>query len=134
MDRLKNRIVDIKGYYDPNDKENPLHTKAILDKANLKLIEPVVKEIFSNLDGTLTGVYDIQGTFAKPNISGEAKIENGQIMINYLKTLYKVTGTLGITHDQIQFTDFDLVDGLKNKAKLEGYIGPQELFKNAYQP
>jgi TamB, inner membrane protein subunit of TAM complex len=129
VDRLKNRIVDIKGYYDPTDKENPLHTKAILDKANLKLIEPVVKEIFSNLDGTLTGIYDIQGTFSKPNISGEAKIENGQIMINYLKTLYKVTGTLGITHDQIQFKDFELVDAFKNKGKLVGYIAHRSFSK-----
>ena len=122
VDRLKGRIVDIKGYYDPKDKNNPLHTKAILEKANLKLIEPLVKDLFSQLDGTLTGVYDIQGTFTKPNITGEAKINDGQLMINYLKTLYKVTGTLGITHDKILFNNFELIDAFKNKGKLEGYI------------
>lgn len=129
IDRLKSRIVDIKGYYDPKDEVNPLHTKAILERANLKLIEPIVRDIFSRLDGTVTGEYDIQGTFAKPNISGEARIENGQVMINYLKTLYKVTGKLGITHDQIQFTDFELEDAFKNKGKLGGYIAHRSFSK-----
>jgi len=122
IDRLKNRIVDIKGYYDPKDKENPLHTKAILEKANLKLLEPVVKDLFTHLDGTVTGVYEIQGTFSNPDISGEAKIENGQLMINYLKTTYKVVGTVGITHKHIDFKGFELTDPFKNKGRLEGYI------------
>ncbi len=122
IDRLSNRIVDIKGYYDPKDPENPLHTKAILEKANLKLIEPVVKDIFSQLDGTLTGVYDIEGTFGSPKITGEAKIENGQIMINYLKTIYKVSGTIGMTPTQVLFNNFVLTDVFQNKGKLEGYI------------
>ncbi len=129
IDRLKNRIVDIKGYFDPKDQLNPLHTKAILEKANLRLLEPVVRDIFSRLDGTVTGVYNVEGTFAKPNISGEARIENGQVMINYLKTLYKVTGRVGITHDQIQFTDFELIDAFKNKGKLSGYIAHRSFSK-----
>ncbi|MBY0434052.1 MAG: hypothetical protein K2U26_08095, partial [Cyclobacteriaceae bacterium] len=41
VDRFSYRIVDIKGFYDPEDKDNPLHTKAILEKANLKLLEPI---------------------------------------------------------------------------------------------
>ncbi len=129
VDRLTNRIVDIKGYYDPKDLENPLHTKAILEKANLKLIEPVVRGLFSNLDGTVTGVYNMQGSFSKPRITGESKIENGQIMIDYLKTLYKVTGTVGITPTQIQFNNFVLTDGFNNKGKLEGYIAHRSFSK-----
>ncbi len=122
IDRLKKRIVDIKGYYDPRDSESPLHTKAILEKANLILIEPVVRDLFSQLDGTVTGVFDITGTFLKPTINGQANIEQGQLMINYLKTLYKVTGTVGINSQQIQFSNFVLTDGLKNQGRLQGYI------------
>ncbi|CAN5593275.1 hypothetical protein BH10BAC4_BH10BAC4_05050 [soil metagenome] len=129
VDRLKTRIVDVKGYYDPRDKENPLHTKAILKKANLKLLEPILKDLFSRMDGTLTGEYAIEGTFSKPNISGESKIEDGQLMVNYLKTLYKVKGTLGITPTQILFEDFELTDGFKNKGVLKGYIAHRSFSK-----
>jgi hypothetical protein len=129
VDRLNSRIVDVKGYYDPKDKLSPLHTKAILEKANLKLLEPVVKDLFTQLDGTLTGVYEIQGTFSHPNISGEARIENGQLLINYLKALYKVKGTLGITHDKINFTNFELIDAFSNRATLGGFIAHRSFGK-----
>ncbi len=122
VDRLSNRIVDIKGYYDPGDSQSPLHTKAILEKANLKLIEPVIKDIFSQLDGTLTGVYDIRGTFGSPQITGEAIIENGQLMINYLKTVYKVSGTIGMMPEKVMFNNFILTDVFQNKGKLGGYV------------
>ncbi len=129
VDRHDNRIVDIKGYYDPRDKVSPLHTKAILEKANLKLIEPVVKDLFSQLGGTLTGEYDIQGTFTEPKIAGQAKIEDGQIMINYLKTLYTIKGTLAMAPDKIQFLNFELTDGFKNKGNLQGYVAHRNFSK-----
>ncbi|MBL7852057.1 MAG: translocation/assembly module TamB [Cyclobacteriaceae bacterium] len=131
VDRLENRIVNIEGYYNPDDKISPLHAKAILAKANVKLIEPVVRDLFSQLDGTLSGEYDIRGTFAQPSISGEAKLENGQLMINYLKTLYNVTGTIGMTPTEIQFKTFTLTDVFKNTGRLEGKITHREFRRMA---
>ena len=122
VDRMNYRVVDVKGFYDPQDKTSPMHVKAVLDKANLRLIEPAVKDIFSNLDGTITGAYDIGGTFSNPNISGKATIENGQIMINYLKTMYRITGNIEMKPNQIQFTDIQLADAFRNIAKLQGYV------------
>lgn len=122
VDRLDNRIVDIAGYYDREDKSSPLHAKAILKGAHVRLLEPVVRDIFSQLDGTLTGEYEINGTFSDPRINGEARLEDGQIMINYLKTLYKVTGTVGMTPSEIQFKGFTLTDIFKSTARLDGKI------------
>lgn len=122
VDRLNNRIVDIEGYYDPDDPVSPLHAKAILDGANVQLIAPVVRGLFSQLDGTLTGEYDIKGTFSQPIINGEAKLSNGQLMVDYLRTVYKVNGTVGLTRTEIQFKGFSLVDVFKNTAKLEGAL------------
>ncbi len=120
VDRLDNRILDIEGYYDPKDAVSPLRAKAILDKANVRLIEPIVRGLFSQLDGTLTGEYDIKGTFSEPRINGEARLSNGQFMIDYLKTVYKVTGTIALTPTEIQFKGFNLTDVFKNSAKLDG--------------
>ncbi len=131
IDRLNNRIVDVEGYYDPQDATSPLRAKAILDKANLRLIEPVVRDLFSQLDGTITGEYDITGTFGHPQITGESRVENGQVMINYLKTLYRVTGTVGMIPDQIQFKGFTLTDIFKNTAKLQGQITHQNFSRMA---
>lgn len=131
VDRFSNRIVNIEGYYNPNDKTSPLHAKAVLAKANVKLIEPVVRDLFSQLDGTLSGEYDISGTFSEPHITGEAKLENGQLVINYLKTFYKVTGTIGMTPSEIQFKTFTLTDIFNNISRLDGKITHREFRRMA---
>jgi hypothetical protein len=131
IDRLDNRIVDIDGYYDPADKLSPLHAKAVLDKANVRLIEPIVKDLFSQLDGTLTGAYDISGTFSDPRIRGEAMLNNGQMMVNYLKTLYKVTGTVALSPTEIEFKGFNLTDVFRNSARLDGKITHRSFSKMA---
>ncbi len=122
IDRLGQRTANINGYYDPSRNVDPLQLSARFDKVNLKIIEPVLKDIFSNMDGTLTGTYDVTGTFSAPKVKGEGKIEDGKIMINYLKTLYTFTGTLAMTPNQIVIKDFDLLDEFKNKGSLDGYV------------
>jgi hypothetical protein len=122
IDRLGQRTADVNGYYDPSQNTDPLQLKAQFDKVNLKIIEPVLKDIFTHMDGTLTGSYDVTGTFGAPKIKGEGKIEEGKIMINYLKTLYSFTGTLAMTANQIIIKDFDLIDEFSNKGNLDGYV------------
>jgi hypothetical protein len=122
IDRLGTRTANINGFFDPYADEDPLLLNAEFDHVNLKIIEPLLKGIFSNMDGTLTGNYKVTGTFTKPKVTGEGKVEEGQIMINYLKTLYTFTGTLGMTPTQIIFKNFDLLDKFKNKGSLEGYV------------
>jgi hypothetical protein len=80
------------------------------------------------MDGTLSGAYEITGTFAEPLIEGEGNIKNGQIMIDYLKTLYTFNGKLGITPTKIIFEDFDLVDSFKNKGLSGRLFNTSEFF------
>ncbi len=121
IDRLEKRTLSVTGVYTPREK-NPLNLTAKLEETNIKLIEPFLKGIFSQMDGNLSGSYDITGTFAQPLIEGEGKIERGQIMIDYLKTLYTFQGTLAITPNKITFKDFTLLDGLRNAGSLDGYL------------
>lgn len=121
VDRLKVRTVDLKGFYNPG-AEDPLQISAQFDKANLKIAEPLLATIFSNMNGTLTGKYQITGSFASPRIRGIGSIENGQIMINYLKTLYNFTGELEMAPDQFIFNNFRITDIFKNTGSLDGFI------------
>jgi TamB, inner membrane protein subunit of TAM complex len=122
IDRLDKRIVDLSGFYNPGENLSPLSITAHLQQMNLKIIEPVLKGIFSQIDGTISGEYTITGTFGEPKINGEGKILDGQIMIDYLRTLYSFTGSLGIVPNQIQFKNLILVDALKNKGTVNGYL------------
>jgi hypothetical protein len=121
IDRLNKRTLTLHGNYTPAES-NPLFLSAKLEETNIKLIEPFMKGIFSQMDGMLSGLYEITGTFSNPLIEGEGKIERGKIMIDYLKTLYTFQGTLGMTPNKIIFKDFTLFDGLKNQGTLDGYL------------
>jgi hypothetical protein len=73
IDRLNIRTLNLTGTYNPDDKKSPLSINATLEETNLKIIEPFLKGIFSRMDGTLTGKYELTGTFAQPLIQGEGK-------------------------------------------------------------
>lgn len=121
LERNKKRTVEMKGFYDPANS-NPLWIDAKLENTNIKIIEPFLRGIFSEMDGALTGNYTVTGTFTEPKVEGEGKIESAQLMVDYLKTKYTLSGSLLFTPDQIQFKNFKLRDDLKNNAALDGYI------------
>lgn len=114
--------INLKGYYDPNNTVSPLNVLAILNQANLKLAEPILRGIFSQIDGTLTGEFAIRGTLAKPLIRGSGQVAKGQMMVDYLKTLYNFTGIIGLTPTSIYFENIQMKDAFNNRGKLEGVI------------
>jgi hypothetical protein len=122
IDRLKSRIVDITGFYDPRNEESPLDLTAALKNADLKIIEPFLSEILSQWGGTISGIYKIKGIPSEPEFSGEGEVANGQVMINYLKTQYRFKGNVGLTKNSLDLGEFELSDGLKNTATLTGKI------------
>lgn len=122
IDRLNNKIIDCTGFYNPSDKKSPISISARLKKANLKILEPFIDDIFTNLDGSVSGEYALTGTLQAPVIKGESQIEDGQLTVNYLKTTYRVTGTVGLRPEAIYFENIELTDVLKNKGKLNGEI------------
>jgi TamB, inner membrane protein subunit of TAM complex len=121
IDRLGKRTVSLNGLYNP-EKTDPLLVNAKLEKTNLQVIEPFLKGIFSQINGTLSGEYKINGSFSKPLVNGQGNIENGKMMIDYLKTLYTFSGILSMTPDEVVFDDIVLTDEFKNKGKLDGYL------------
>jgi len=122
IDHKQNRIVNLAGEYNPYDKKSPLDIDAHLKKANLKILEPFLADLFSQMGGTVSGEFKITGALESPQIEGEGSLADAQIMINYLRTMYRVTGKVGLTPTSIYFKDMELTDGFKNKGKLNGAI------------
>lgn len=122
IDRLNKKIVNCEGIYNPSNKISPLSISAKLENAYLKIIEPFIDQIFSNIEGSISGEYSLTGTLQKPLLKGEGEIEDAQLMVNYLKTTYQLKGIIGLRQDAIYFEDIELIDALKNKGKLNGEI------------
>ena len=121
LSRENKHTVEMTGYYDPA-VESPLNLAAKLAGANIKIIEPFLRGIFSNMDGTLTGNYTVTGTFSSPVVNGEGKINDGSLVVDYLKTKYFFNGALNFSPREIAFSNFIITDELKNKARLTGRL------------
>lgn len=122
IDRLDARIVNCTGYYNPSDGVSPLNLTANFTQANLKIFEPFLDDLFSKFQGTLTGAYTVTGQLADPKLNGFGRIEHGGLVVNYLKTAYQFTGTIGLTPTSIYFKDINLTDAFRNRALLSGTI------------
>lgn len=131
IDREATRIVDLQGTYKPTRKNSPLQTTALLENANLKILEPFLAGIFSNMGGTVSGSFTINGSLANPQIQGEGAVQNGELMVTYLKTMYRVAGTIGLTPTSINFKNMELTDLYKNKGFMNGVITHQGFNKMA---
>jgi hypothetical protein len=129
VDRQEKRIVNLSGGYTPSNKESPLDVTAKLDQAELKILEPFLKDIFTQIGGTVSGEFKIRGPLNSPLIEGEGNVGNGQLIVNYLKTMYRFTGAIGLTPTSIYFKDIDLTDVFRNKGMLSGTITHQNFYK-----
>lgn len=125
IDRMGTRMVNVAGDYNPSREYSPLNLTANLDKAELNIVQPFLEEFFTQIGGTVSGEFKITGELTEPDIRGEGNVSDGQIMINYLKTLYRFTGTIGLTPTSIFFKDIELSDILRNKGRLNGAITHQ---------
>lgn len=122
IDRSGNRMVTVSGTYDPREKESPLRARAMLKEANLKIVEPFIEDIFSEIGGTITGNFDITGKLAAPEINGEGLISKGKLMINYLRTAYFFEGVFGMAPGQLYFKNIVLTDLWRNNGRLNAVL------------
>jgi hypothetical protein len=128
VDRQEKRIVNVSGFYNPVHESSPLSVKAKLQNANLRILQPFLEDIFSNIGGTVTGDFNITGKLAEPLIDGEGDITDGEITINYLRTAYRFSGKAGMTPRSIYFKDIEITDMFNSKGKLNGMVSHHNFY------
>jgi hypothetical protein len=133
VDRMSSRMVNVTGYYKPSDKVTPLNITAALEKAELKIVEPFMTGIFSHMGGTVSGTFKINGLLDNPKIQGEGVVKDGQLMVDYLKTVYRYVGKIGLTENSIYFKEMVLTDAFRNTGTLQGAIYHKNFFDMTIQ-
>src|SRR5690606_2866087 len=109
--------------------KQPLDLEANLDQANLRILQPFLQEILSDINGTVTGRFAITGTLRDPEIRGEGAVADGQVRVNYTQALYNFTGIIGLRPEEIYFKDIELTDTYRNKGKLTGKITHHNFYR-----
>jgi hypothetical protein len=125
VDLKGTEIMTAKGTYDP-ESASGMDILAELDDANLEIFGAFVDNIFSDLKGKAKGIIKLTGDPRDPLLSGEVKLNDGQLRIN-------ATGSYLYFDDVIYLTEegfvsgkdgFTVYDAPSNgrKATLEGGV------------
>ncbi|MFZ9981523.1 MAG: translocation/assembly module TamB domain-containing protein [Cyclobacteriaceae bacterium] len=122
IDRLQQRMIDVTGLYVPSDEAQPLKLTALLNQTQLKIFEPLIKDVFSNWSGSTSGRLDIGGTISRPTIDGRLTINDGQFTVNYLNIPYQFNGNIDFFRNMIELKNMEVRDPLSNKGIFSGYF------------
>ncbi len=121
VNRNDNDIILLDGGIYPRSTEQ-LDLQLHLNSSNLAIAEPYISDYFTEIDGFITGDFNIIGQLNAPALSGNGQISDGQIKINYLNTLYAFDGALNIEKDLIELENFLFEDVQNQQADFNGRI------------
>jgi hypothetical protein len=121
--RLDREVLAITGIYTPGESAtNPLDLKAVLENTDLRLMEPFVKDIASNIGGTATGVVTIKGKAGSPVLGGTVDINNGRLTLDYLKADIGFSDKVYFGSNEIVAKNMVLTDQNGGRATLRGGV------------
>ncbi|HET8828151.1 MAG TPA: translocation/assembly module TamB domain-containing protein, partial [Pelobium sp.] len=114
--------MDVKGSIDIKSETNNLNLDVVLDKTELVILEPFVKNLVSNLKGQISSDLQVTGKFNNPKIDGTIDFINTGITVNYLKTAYTFTHKVSVGNSVIQIDNLKLTDVNGNTAIANGTV------------
>ncbi|MDX5420216.1 MAG: translocation/assembly module TamB [Hymenobacteraceae bacterium] len=122
IERNSKKVLTVTGNYNPEATDDQLDLLAVLDQTNLKLVEPVLKDIMSNLEGEMEGRLRILGRLDYPVLKGSIMVTKGQFTFNYLNTTYTFSDRIYLDANSISFRNAQLRDIFGNRATVSGGI------------
>ncbi|MFD2160884.1 translocation/assembly module TamB [Paradesertivirga mongoliensis] len=114
--------MNIAGNYDANTDKNTLNLDVVMDDSELVVFQPFIKHLVSNLSGKISSNLKITGNVFDPQINGTARLKDADLVINYLKTRYRINDDLRISNSIIDLGRLELMDIRNNTAQAVGTI------------
>ncbi|MCX2741571.1 translocation/assembly module TamB domain-containing protein [Pontibacter sp. M82] len=122
IQRNEKKVLALTGFYNPMAEEDQLDLLAVLDQANMKLVEPVLRGLFSNLEGDMEGRIRVLGNLDYPVLKGSVMVTGGQFTFDYLNTTYRFSDRIYFGPNSINFRNAQLQDLFGNRATVSGGI------------
>jgi hypothetical protein len=88
----------------------------------MQIFEPYLSNIFSDIRGSASGSLALTGTIDHPLLNGKIKTPKTSLVVNYLKTKYKISDSFPIVDNVIQFKNTEVIDRENNQAFINGTI------------
>nr|WP_299700997.1 translocation/assembly module TamB domain-containing protein [uncultured Pontibacter sp.] len=122
IDRDNKKVLTLTGNYYPRAEEEQLDMLAVLDETQLKIVEPILKPIMSELQGTMEGRIRVLGRLSAPVLTGSVMVTGGQFKFDYLGTTYRFSDRVYFGANSISFRNAQLRDLYGNTGFVTGGI------------
>ena len=104
-------------------KEGRIDAVAGLDRMDVGYVQPLLKDIFSDMDGWISGDVTLKGPFRDMEIScPEGRLEDGMLRIAYTNVPYNADGTFHIDSKGVYFDDIRIKDRFNGTGEVRGSI------------
>ncbi len=112
---------DIGGWFNPSDKS--LSLSADLEGMELGYAAPMVKSIFSRMEGDLHGKVMASGTFDRLSVASEGlMLSDGLLEIAFTKVPYHLSGPVSISDRGLSFNGVTIRDSHEGRGNVSGGI------------
>lgn len=132
LDQENNLVFDLDLFFDPaKQKDNLIAIKT--KTFRIKILERFLGTLFSDIQGYVTGDFDIRGEFNKLQITGKGRLKDAGLKVNFTQCFYKIQDTdIELKPTEIKLDGIVLTDPVTgNPIYLVGGI-QHTAFKNMF--
>ena len=116
------RNLDAHAYLSPSRKT--LDGRLQLDRLDLAYAAPVLRTVFSEMGGRLSGGVEFSGPWSALELQGEdLQLDEALFRVGFTKVPYTATGPLKLNSDGVTFENVALRDRHDGRGRLNGRIG-----------
>lgn len=104
-------------------KERNLEAKVDMNKLKVSYVTPLLSEIFSELDGYVSGSVMLSGSLDSLNVSSvDCRIDEGLLRIDYTNVPYYADGTFHLDSHGVYFDEVTVRDRFNGTGSIHGSI------------
>lgn len=119
LDSRRSLMLDADWY--PSTKR--IEAVAELDRQDISWLKSILKGVFSEIDGSVSGKIRAEGTLDRLELSSSGtRINNSLLKVDYTMVPYMADGPFRIDSEGIHFDDIALNDLQKGKGRLKGSV------------
>ncbi len=126
LNKENKQSLFVGGVYHIGQTGDNLDLLARFDQTDLKVLQVLLKDLISDVQGNLTGQATITGTLSKLNINGSGRLNEAGFTVNYLQTPYRANGPLSMKNTAFIIDDLTLTDPRGQQARANGRIDMQK--------
>ncbi len=109
-------------YYLGKGTDDKLDFDVKMNQTEVVIFEPFIKDLVSNLKGTISTDLKLTGSLTKPELNGNITLANTGVTVNYLKTAYTVNDKLSVKNSVINIENMILKDIHKGQGTANGKV------------